>query len=108
MATWRASHQPAGNPKAFGYAFSGVYFVRVGSFVKIGFSDDVKARYRVLLSASPYDMKPLGFIHADGGAEELEERIHAQFAELRHRGEWFRFDGSIREFIADHAAGWPT
>lgn len=76
--------------------------------MKIGFSDDVRARYRALLSASPYEMQPLGFVPADGeGAEELEIRLHEEFADLRHRGEWFRVDESIERFIADHADGWP-
>ena len=102
MVTWRA-RQPIVDPRSYG-EFSGVYFVRCEAFIKIGVSDDVRARFRALLSASPYELIPLGYIPGDpDGVDELEERLHIRFALLRHRGEWFRAEPDLLEFIAEHA-----
>jgi hypothetical protein len=108
MVEWRARQAASPtNPRSFG-EFSGVYFVQVGGFVKIGASDDVRARFRQLLCSSPYELVPLGFIYGDpDGTDELEADLHARFDELRHRGEWFRLEPSLREFINQQARPWP-
>lgn len=96
------------DPRSYG-KFSGAYFIRCGAFVKIGMSDDIRARFRVLKCSTPYDMTPLGFIAgAPVSVEELETELHAQFGELRHRGEWFRYEAALVEFIESNVQPWPT
>lgn len=77
-----------------------VYFIKCESpdgFVKIGWSRSVDRRIAALQSASAYRMTLLKVV--DGGHRE-EQALHARFAHLRHRGEWYRHDGELAVFCA--------
>lgn len=58
-----------------------VYFARLGNRIKIGVSEDPKARAQAL------NAELIGSVHG-GRARELE--LHREFAELRTSGEWFK------------------
>jgi len=70
-----------------------VYFLRLGSLVKIGFTTNLESRMKVvpheeLLATMPGTMKD-------------ERRLHRQFADLRQTGEWFRHEGDLPRFIQE-------
>lgn len=66
---------------------SWIYFVGCEGFVKIGTTNNVKARLSALRTGSPFPVGLLGLI--PGGAAD-EAGIHALFKAGRVRGEWFR------------------
>jgi hypothetical protein len=83
----------------------GVYFLRCRDFVKIGCASNVRHRATNIAISLPYDLEPLGsIVTADRkSAFALEKALHGRFRALRHRGEWFRYSDTIRDFIAVHA-----
>jgi hypothetical protein len=66
------------------------------NIVKIGFSKNVKKRIADLQSAS-VDAWSLRAVFP--GGRDLERRLHALFAELRIRNEFFHFDALISSFL---------
>lgn len=74
-----------------------VYFIKCGGAVKIGFSIDPKLRLKELQTATPDDLELLG---AMAGTTETEDELQARFAEYQIRGEWFRADPVLLDFIA--------
>jgi hypothetical protein len=73
-----------------------VYFVRAGEWVKIGRAVDVRQRFRGLQTAHPHELTLLLSIPAHAA---LEPAIHARFAHLERRGEWFRLEDDLLAFI---------
>ena len=71
-----------------------VYFVRSGDSIKIGSASDFKRRSSSLQTASP---EPLNVLAIVPGLDEY--KIHQRFAHLRIRGEWFRAEPELLEFI---------
>lgn len=69
-----------------------VYFLRFGDRVKIGYTGNLAQRLRAL----PHD-ELLGTIPGD---ESTEWDLHERFAHLRIKGEWFRAEPELLEFIA--------
>jgi hypothetical protein len=67
--------------------------------VKIGFtSGDPRARLKALQTGCPDE---LVVIATEVGSQSLERNLHERFAEKRVRGEWFRVDKELREYIID-------
>lgn len=75
-----------------------VYFIRDGAAIKIGFSDQVKRRLRGLQTGHHATLELLGSVSA-GALDDLS--IHARFAHLRIRGEWFRAEPELMAFIEE-------
>lgn len=71
-----------------------VYFARRGKLIKIGWSRNV--RYRV----SELKAKLIGTVPGDRAEEKA---LHARFAHLRVRGEWFKKDEELLNYIRDSA-----
>jgi hypothetical protein len=73
-----------------------VYFAqrRKGGLIKIGYSRNVKPRMQTIRAKA---------IGAVPGAREVEKKLHKQFAHLRVRGEWFRPDEDLMEYISTRA-----
>lgn len=91
--------------------YSGVYFVELPGFIKIGYAHDVRERFQAIKQATPFDAKPVAFIECGDEvyARSLEQAIHEKFAVLRvKRREWFRDDPTLRSFIAEIATRWPA
>lgn len=66
-----------------------VYFVQAeNGLIKIGVSNDPRARLRSLQTGSPVDLTLLGA--APGRGREMEAELHERFAAHRVRGEWFQ------------------
>lgn len=89
---------------------SGVYFIQCSSFVKIGVSSDVIARFRSIKSSNPFAVVALGFIPEPVGkkADDLETSLHRRFAGCRHQAEWFTLTDELLAFIATDAKPWPN
>lgn len=73
-----------------------VYFVQAGDSIKIGVTVDLGARISALQTSTPHKLKLLKAI-AGGRPEEIE--LHKRFDHLRIRGEWFRAEAELVEYI---------
>lgn len=88
IAQWREDNRPE----------PAIYFVRCGDFIKIGWSASWYKRIQNLKVGNPYPVETLLVI---GRPEIFEKTMHAEFASLHHRGEWFRDDPRIRDYIEE-------
>lgn len=79
-------------PRTQGY----IYFARAGSYVKIGFAKDVKARLREL-QVSHHER--LTLLRKEKGTMQDEAMFHSRFAGLRRRGEWFLLCGDLSKYV---------
>jgi hypothetical protein len=75
-----------------------VYFIRSGDCVKIGVATNPRARFSSLQVAHPSDLELLA---VTSGGEAREKILHRRFQHLAVRGEWFRLEGDLVEYIAD-------
>ena len=76
-----------------------VYFISDGmGHVKIGITttDQLTLRVGALQTGNAF---ALVVEHVTLGGADLEAALHAQFADLRVRGEWFRFSAAIKEHM---------
>ena len=73
-----------------------VYFIRVGDFIKIGWSTRPMDRLRQLQTSHPDELEIMGTIK---GERSLEGKIHKRFSKSRVRGEWFEEDGPLLDYI---------
>jgi hypothetical protein len=83
-----------------------VYFVQVenGGPIKIGKSEgDGSNRLSQLQVSSPYELVILGTVPDPAGT--LESDLHWKFRHLHIRGEWFRPESDLLEFIRSAVAG---
>jgi len=76
-----------------------VYFIRVGDFIKIGWSTRPMDRLRQLQTSHPDELEIMGTIK---GERSLEGKIHKRFSKNRVRGEWFEEDGPLLDYIDKH------
>lgn len=77
-----------------------VYFIQHGTRrgpVKIGFSTSPKTRLSALQMATPASVRLLAVEEADD--RSLERSLHARFADLRVRGEWFLWAEPLRSYV---------
>lgn len=77
-----------------------VYFGRRGDLIKIGTSTNVTDRAQAL------DLDEI-LVTVPGGRRE-EKQVHAAFAHLRHRGEWYRQAPELTAFLDDLRRNPPT
>lgn len=74
------------------------YFVEaVGAgFVKIGRTENPWPRHRLhtIQSNCPHEVRFLGCVRG-----LVEREMHARFAAYHHRGEWYRLEGELAEFV---------
>lgn len=89
--TYDAAHQAHGKPTKY------VYFLRVGSRVKIGTTVNLKIRIAALKCAIS---RNASLTYAVRGDIRTEQHLHALFAADRLRGEWFRYSDQIKSWIA--------
>lgn len=73
-----------------------VYYLRFGNLVKIGTTTNLPQR----MQAIPHDE----LLATEPGNARLEHSRHSQFKNLRHKGEWFRYEEPLTTFIAKLAA----
>lgn len=64
-----------------------IYFLKCNSYVKIGFTTNIKKRVSALDTAIPYNIQLLFWV--DGNIE-FEKTVHDIFSEWNHKKEWFK------------------
>lgn len=74
-------------------ALSVVYYIQFQGLIKIGRTSELGARMTNL----PWDTLLL----TEPGSYEKERERHKQFKHLNHRGEWFRTDPELTDFIEE-------
>lgn len=82
-----------------GETVSKVYFLLSGDrkAVKIGTSKVVNLRLASLNGASH---RPVRLLAAINGTRANEIELHRRFAKYRMNGEWFRYEGELKDYIA--------
>jgi hypothetical protein len=75
-----------------------VYVVRSGQFIKIGKAEDPAWRIVALQAANPILLEVVAIL-TEGNGHSLELFLHHRFAAHRERGEWFRIEGPVAEWI---------
>lgn len=78
-----------------------VYFIECSGYVKIGVSHNPESRLATMQLASPFDMK---IVRVIPGKRCVEKSFHERFAAHRHRNEWFRIEGALKEWLEKEAA----
>lgn len=74
-----------------------IYFIQSGNFVKIGHSaGDPRHRLGRLQIGNPEKLTLIAVI--EGGRNE-EAVWHDRFCDLRVRGEWFKWEGALRDAV---------
>lgn len=75
-----------------------VYFIqcRLTDRIKIGVTDNIERRWRVLRSSVPTPVELLG---AAEGDEEAEKALHDRLDEHRVKGEWFDATAEVLEVV---------
>lgn len=80
-----------------------IYFIQCGDFpiVKVGYTHSpcIAKRFTSLQTSSPFKLKTL--LEVEGWLEQ-ELDLHSRFRKLRIRGEWYRLEGELLEFIQAH------
>lgn len=75
-----------------------VYFIRDEQFIKIGFSsNDAEERLEVLQCGNP---RQLVLMAVMPGSPKTETELHDRFSSLHVRGEWFKAEAELLQFIA--------
>ncbi|MBM3641578.1 MAG: GIY-YIG nuclease family protein [Alphaproteobacteria bacterium] len=87
---------PAGIVIADGDCRSFVYFIRVGSAVKIGMSNNVRARGAALQTARD---ERIEILYSLKGGPSTERYFHRLFSRERIPGEWLLYEGAIKNFL---------
>jgi hypothetical protein len=75
-----------------------IYFIQAESGpIKIGYADDIYKRLNAMQSCVWENLSILSWFW---GSPTDEQRLHAQYAHLNIRGEWFRPDQELLDHIA--------
>lgn len=91
--------------RLYGHSTERTYFVRCQDYCKIGFcqakpgrraAGGANSRISAFQTGNPYDLELLFDL---SGGKALEEQFHDIFQNLRHRNEWFRVQGELKEFL---------
>ena len=73
-----------------------IYFVQCHGLIKIGMTRSWHARLRKMGTDIPGEAI---ILHTEPGTFADEKDTHRRFAHLRERGEWFRADSDILDYI---------
>lgn len=73
-----------------------VYFVRVGDFIKIGYTREIKRRMYQIDSLTPHEIELLLHINGDTVYEDI---LHDKFKHLRRKFDWFEATKELVDFI---------
>ena len=68
-----------------------VYYMRLGEFVKIGTTIQIRTRFDAI--------HPQGVMVVEWGDRELERKRHNQFAAIHSHGEWFHLQPQLVEHV---------
>lgn len=96
--TGRAIERPAS------YYADKVYFIRCEGYIKIGKAQRPETRVKEIrrggiLFPKQLDLESAELIATEPGGLDREKELHAKFAHLRDRGEWFTEAPELTEYI---------
>ena len=93
-------------PKRITSAHGHIYFIQNQSnhLIKIGYSKDVERRFRQHQLNVPDTLELIAKFYCRGPAR-YERLVHTLFKDLRVKGEWFRPNGRIFDFVQYQQAG---
>lgn len=74
-----------------------IYFIQSGEYVKVGYTGNLKSRYKQYVTENP---NPVYLLATINGGYDIERKIHKQLKEFKHRGEWFVYTDQVKEKIA--------
>jgi excinuclease UvrABC nuclease subunit len=89
---------------------SGVYFLTFAEHsehIKIGVARELKARLSAYKTHTPFTVEIIHFIKASYqvddplNAKVIEKQFHKQFIHLWHKGEWYKNQDDLKEFIEE-------
>ena len=73
-----------------------VYAFKCEGFVKLGWSRTVDRRFQQVKSLNPFPVEILAWAEGD---EHDEKSLHGALKEFRHRGEWFRYESTVKGVV---------
>lgn len=73
-----------------------IYFIRADRAIKIGYSENPEMRLGNLQVGTQHELELLAVMH---GEREDEGKLHERFSDLHIRGEWFRAEPALLDFI---------
>ena len=77
-----------------------IYFITDGEAIKIGKTNNVKNRLRVLQTAQPRELKCVKVIECEeDNVDRVEQSLHTKFKKAHIRGEWFDFTEDIKSYL---------
>ena len=83
-----------------------IYFMRDGDLVKIGYTRSASSANKRLSKLHIGCSRPLTLIGVVRGGRETERFMHWLFRKYRVRGERFRIEGTLAEFVKDQLPSW--
>lgn len=101
------SKRMAGNPgmrpiaDGFSRRKGEVYFIQSGDEdgpIKIGYAANVRARFSAMQTGTPVKLTLLATMP---GGQGREMSLHSRFDRYRMSGEWFKYEGELRQFVMD-------
>lgn len=66
--------------------------------IKIVRTNDLASRFSAAQTDCPYPLHPAGWLCSANPIQD-EKELHYAFSNLHIRGEWFRIDDELREFV---------
>ncbi len=73
-----------------------IYVMECAGFVKIGLTQNPNSRLAICQTFSPFPVRLIGFLE---GTRQQEAALHAKLSAHRVRGEWFRMEGAVADYI---------
>lgn len=73
-----------------------IYFIQVDNYLKVGYTSNLKERYKAYITENP---NPPKLLYTINGAYDIENKIHKQLKEFHHRAEWFHLTKECEALI---------
>ena len=74
-----------------------VYFMEAAGLVKIGYTREIQQRLEHVQSHNAAEVR---LVRKERGNRTLERSHHKRWRELRVRGEWYRLEGDLADYIS--------
>lgn len=73
-----------------------IYAIRCGEFVKIGQTVDPEGRLAAMQTGNPHELEHVGHVLMH---QHIERALHNKLMDFRHRLEWFRLEGPVKDVV---------
>ncbi len=75
-----------------------IYVMQCKNYVKFGYSQNPNSRIKELQTGNPFKIHLLLKVNYNC-VSSIEKEIHRYFKEKRERGEWFKIDEEVKDFV---------